>query len=33
MCFCDGHVAGEFDAAEVTDTQVMAAALGEEGTK
>ena len=30
---CDGHVAGEFDAAEVTDTQVMAVALGEEGTK
>ena len=28
---CDGHVAGEFDAAEVTDTQVMAVALGEEG--
>lgn len=30
---CDGHVAGEFDAAEVTDTQVMAVALGEEGMK
>lgn len=30
---CDGHVAGEFDAAEVTDTQVMAVVLGEEGTK
>ncbi|MCH1978294.1 sugar ABC transporter ATP-binding protein [Lawsonibacter sp. OA9] len=30
---CDGRVAGEFDPAEVTDTHVMAVALGEEGTK